>query len=476
MNLDIYFNVNLHIYLHTFYVTYFMFLLQVHAEDQDLGYNGDLVYVISEGDRDGVFQINMTTGRVTVLAPLDRERTQDYMLNITACDLGSPQKCTSILSHVIVIDQNDNPPVFMKSAFSFFFPENTPNGTPVVTLNATDRDSGLYGQVTYVLDTHTEDFRLDPATGVLAVARDMDREATEFYDLTVRAVDGDRHHPLSAVASVRVRILDVNDVAPIFTARKYVVKAREDLPLGSVVGFVDASDPDLYQGGEVAFSLDGDVDTFHIDSVSGAVKIRKELDYETKQLYNLTVVAMDGGSPSLVSLATFIVEVLDVNENIYPPIFDSFYVEAAVPENMPVGSLVTKVAAKDFDKEGSDDSRVSYSIRGGGGLNSFSIDDTGRVVTAAVLDREATQHYWLTVYAQDHGASPLYSKLEIFIEVLNVNDNVPLTLFPVYFPSIAENSAPATPIVTLEAWDGDLDPHQQLVFSITGGDPQSLFR
>ena len=476
MNLDIYFDVNLstfYCYIHTKHKD--MFLLQVHAEDQDLGYNGDLVYVISEGDRDGAFQINMTTGRVTVLGPLDRERTQDYMLNITACDLGSPQKCTSILSHVIVIDQNDNPPVFMKSAFSFFFPENTPNGTPVVTLNATDLDSGLYGQVTYVLDTHTEDFRLDPATGVLAVARDMDREATEFYDLTVRAVDGDRHHPLSAVASVRVRILDVNDVAPIFTARKYVVKAREDLPLGSVVGFVDASDPDLYQGGEVAFSLDGDVDTFHIDSVSGAVKIRKELDYETKQLYNLTVVAMDGGSPSLVSLATFIVEVLDVNENIYPPIFDSFYVEAAVPENMPVGSLVTKVAAKDFDKEGSDDSRVSYSIRGGGGLNSFSIDDTGRVVTAAVLDRESTQHYWLTVYAQDHGASPLYSKLEIFIEVLNVNDNVPLTLFPVYFPSIAENSAPATPIVTLEAWDGDLDPHQQLVFSITGGDPQSLF-
>ena len=50
-----------------------MFLLQVHAEDQDLGYNGDLVYVISEGDRDGAFQINMTTGRVTVLGQLDRE-------------------------------------------------------------------------------------------------------------------------------------------------------------------------------------------------------------------------------------------------------------------------------------------------------------------------------------------------------------------------------------------------------------------
>ena len=451
--------------------------LQVHAEDQDLGYNGDLVYVISGGDRDAAFSINMTSGVVRIMGGLDRERTGEYMLNITTCDLGAPQKCTSILSHVIVLDQNDNPPIFMKSAFSFFFPENTPNGTPVVRLNATDLDSGIYGQVTYSLETRTEDFSLDPTTGVLMVARDLDREKTEFYDLTIRAVDGDVNQPLSSFANVRVRILDVNDVAPIFTSQKYMVKAREDLPLGSIVGFVDASDPDLYQGGQISFSIDGGSsgETFSIEKVSGAVKIRKELDYESKQLYNLTIVAVDGGSPSLVSMASFIVEVLDVNENIYPPIFDSFYVEAAVPENMPTGSLVTKVTAKDFDKEGSDDSRISYSIRAGDGLNSFRIDDSGNIMTSLVLDREFKKQYWLTVYAQDHGASPLFSRLEVFIEVLNMNDNVPLTLFPVYFPSIMENSKPSTPIVTLEAFDGDLDTHQQLVYEIISGDPQSLF-
>ena len=45
-----------------------------------------------------------------------------------------------------------------------------------------------------------------------------------------------------------MRVLDVNDVAPLFTAPQYLVKAREDLPLGSVVGMVHAHDPDLYQG------------------------------------------------------------------------------------------------------------------------------------------------------------------------------------------------------------------------------------
>ena len=160
------------------------------------------MYVISSGDPDGVFNINMTSGVVFIMSPLDREKTQDYMLNITACNQGSPQKCTSILSQVIIMDENDNAPVFMKSAFSFFFPENTRNGTPVVTLNATDLDSGVFGQVTYVLDTETEDFSLDPNTGILIVSRELDRESQEFYDLTIRVVDGDLNKPLSSFANV----------------------------------------------------------------------------------------------------------------------------------------------------------------------------------------------------------------------------------------------------------------------------------
>ena len=441
----------------------------------DPGFEGFLVYAISGGDPDAIFEINMTSGVVRLMAQADREKTQDYMLNITACDLGIPQKCSSILSHVIVVDQNDNSPVFIKSAFSFFFPENTRNGTPVVTLNATDLDSGPFGQVTYILETETEYFSLDPSTGLLIVSKELDRETKEFYDLTIRAVDGDLNAPLSSLAKVRVRVLDVNDVAPRFTSQEYYVKTREDLPVGTMVGFVDAYDPDLYQGGQITYSIDyGAEDMFFIDKFTGAIKIKKQLDYETKQLYNLTVLAIDGGSPSLVSVSSFIVEVLDVNENQHPPRFDSVFESARVPENLPPGSLVTKITATDFDT-GAEDRRVSYSIRGGDGLNSFTIDDSGNVKTSVVLDRESKSNYWLTVYAQDHGSVPLFSKLEIFIEVLNINDNIPLTLFPVYFPSVPENSKPSTPIVTLEAFDGDWDPEQKLVFEITSGDPQSLF-
>ena len=259
---------------------------------------------------------------------------------------------------------------------------------------------GVYGEVTYVLETETQDFALDPSTGLLVVARELDRETKEFYDLTIRAVDGDPEHPLSSFAKVRVRVLDVNDVPPKFTADKYFVKCREDLPIGTVVGFVDSSDPDLYQGGQVTYSIDyGAEGMFYIDKFTGAIKIQEGLDYEKKQLYNLTVLAMDGGSPSLASVATVMVEILDVNENLHPPRFDKVFVKAQVPENLPAGSLVTKVKARDFDK-GIEDSRISYSIKGGDGMNSFTVDSKGRVKTSVVLDREYKKHYWLTLYAQ----------------------------------------------------------------------------
>ena len=457
--------------------------LQVNGYDRDHGFNGELLYVISNGDYDSVFKIDTLTGDLTIDAALDREKTSDYLLNITVQDQGSPIKSTSSLLHIIVEDVNDNAPQFIKSTFSFFFPENTPKGTPVVTLNATDPDLGLNGQVTYYLESKNEDFTLNPLTGLLTVASALDRETKEFYDLTVKAVDSDPDLPLASYAVVRVRVLDVNDVEPQFTASLYKFKAREDLPVGTVVGSVEAFDPDLYQGGLVKYSLKHqDADQFAIDEVSGTIKIKKPLDFETKQIYNLTVKATDEGSPPLTSFAHVRIEVIDVNENLHPPRFETFFVRAAVPENMPISSLVLQVQANDMDalrNPDSEDARVSYSIRGGDGLGEFYIENDGSIKTLAVLDREVKRSYWLTIVAEDHGAIPLASRLDVFIEVLDVNDNVPMTLKPVYTPSIMENSKAWQPILQLEAYDADDSGNTQeevkITFDIVRGNPQSLF-
>ena len=110
---------------------------QIVATDRDLGFNGALLFVISEGDVDSAFSLDAVTGDLAVAGFLDRERTPDYILNVTVYDQGLPQKSASKLIRVAVDDMNDNRPRFVKSTFSFFFPENTSPGTPVITLNAT---------------------------------------------------------------------------------------------------------------------------------------------------------------------------------------------------------------------------------------------------------------------------------------------------------------------------------------------------
>ena len=254
--------VNLNLAL-SYVITYICIIsaFQVNGYDRDLGFNGDLLYVISNGDFDSVFKIDTLTGELFVDAQLDRETTTDYLLNITVQDQGSPRsKAVSKLLHIIIEDVNDNAPQFLKSSFSFFFPENTPKGTPVITLNASDPDLGLNGEIKYNLEPSdsSEDFQLNSQTGLLSVASELDRETKEFYDLTIKAEDSagpiNGQLPLASYAMVRVRVLDVNDVEPQFTSKIYKLKAREDLPLGTVIGSVQALDPDLYQGGNVKVS------------------------------------------------------------------------------------------------------------------------------------------------------------------------------------------------------------------------------
>ena len=96
----------------------------------------------------------------------------------------------------------------------------------------------------------------------------------------------------------------------------------------------------------------------------------------------------------------------------------------------PRNSRPSKVDAEDLDGDDTDDGRVSYSIRGGDGLGSFMVNEEGNIRTLAVLDAESKDHYWLTVHATDHGAVPLSSKLFVYVQVQDTNDNAPFLNMP----------------------------------------------
>lgn len=371
---------------------------RIKARDRDLGYNGKIVFGISSGDNDSVFCLDPESGELKIIGYLDRERTDEYVLNITIYDLGNPQKTASKVLPVVVLDENDNAPVFEKTLASFRVTENALNGTIILRLNATDADSGENARITYSLITDTHDFHVDPETGVLFIASPLDRERQELYELQIRASDNaqKRDQPqLFSDAMVRVIVEDVNDNAPEFSLKEYNIRIREDIPIQTVVAITTATDLDSGPGGEVLYSLSDDIDhSFKIDKYTGTIRTIKALDFEERQIHSLTVRAIDRGQPSISSETSVIIEIIDVNENRFAPQFvlneNYFVLSGSVAENQAAGTHVMTVTAKDADAPGPD-SRISYSIRGGDGLGVFTIDNEGKSFLQVIFFSSSTR-------------------------------------------------------------------------------------
>uniref|UniRef100_A0A8C5UBS7 FAT atypical cadherin 2 n=1 Tax=Malurus cyaneus samueli TaxID=2593467 RepID=A0A8C5UBS7_9PASS len=452
-------------------------IADLSAIDPDTGFNGKLVYVISDGNDDSCFTIDLELGLLQVLSPLDHERTSFYILNITVYDLGTPQKSSWKLLAVNVLDTNDNTPKFSQGAYWVAIPEHVAAGTTIAQLKAEDADTDDNGRVKYSLLTPTDKFAINSVTGEVTVTGALDRELWPSYVLKIEARDQPKTgFQLFSVTDLVVTLEDVNDNTPQCLPALNSVKVPEDLPVGTILLFLEAFDPDAGSGGEVRYSLINNEEMmFHVDKLTGALRLEKELDYEKRDSYNLTVQVSDGGKPfSRSSLCHLEVNVVDVNENLHPPRFASFVFKGWVQENSPKGTSVMVVTAKDIDR--GKDGEVQYFLREGTGLSVFHIEkDTGTIHTIGSLDREGTSHYWLTVLALDLGTVPLSSVTEIYIEVTDTNDNPPQMSRPVFYASVMENSPSNTSVLQLDAFDPDSSSEGKLTFHILSGNPQGLF-
>ncbi|XP_006128510.2 protocadherin Fat 1 isoform X2 [Pelodiscus sinensis] len=452
-------------------------IILMGATDLDVGFNGRLVYAISGGNNDSSFTVDLETGTLKILSPLDREVKDKYTLNITVYDLGIPQKSAWHLLDIKILDANDNRPEFLQDSYFVEVSENKELNSEIIQIEATDKDLGTNGEVKYSLITDTDLFTIDSETGIVKVVGALDREIQQVHFLKIEARDQPNEEPqLFSTVLLKVSLEDVNDNPPKFIPLNYHVKVREDLPEGTIITWLEAYDPDIGQSSQVRYSfLDSGDGTFDVDKLSGAIRIVQKLDFERRQVYNLTVRAKDKGKPISLSSTCYVeVEVVDVNENLHPPRFSSFVDKGFVKEDVPIGSSVMTVTA--YDEDTGRDGEIRYSIRDGSGVGIFRIDEEkGVIETADWLDRETTSHYWLTVYATDHGVVPLSSFIDIYIEVGDVNDNAPQTTEPVYYPEVIENSPKDVSVIQIEAFDPDSSSSEKLTYKITSGNPQGFF-
>ncbi|XP_063865139.1 LOW QUALITY PROTEIN: cadherin-related tumor suppressor-like [Scylla paramamosain] len=448
---------------------------QVSAWDADEGTNGQVSYTVISDWGNDVFSLNPQTGVFTLTSRLDYEQVQHYILVVQAQDTGRPSLSSTVTVYFNVQDLNDNAPIFDPMSYSDEVFENITVGSSVLSVSATDQDSGLNGRLEYTISGGDEkdQFSISP-NGTITTKAPLDREDQSFYNLVVRA--SDMAMPplarLSSTVQVTIILRDVNDMAPEFVTPNETV-VEENTPVNTVVMAVKAGDRDEGRNSYIEYSLAPvPGNRFALGPVDGLLRIVAPLDREDRANYSLVVTARDRGNPPNAHTLTISLRVADENDN--SPIFDPKQYSASVPENASIGLSVLQVSATDADD--SLNGRVRYTIVAGDKNRDFSIsEDTGIIRVAKNLNYERRNHYLLTVQAEDSGADVRYDSATVTISIMDINDNAPVFLDSPYLVYVMENMAalPA-PIATVTAFDADNPPYNRVNYLVKEGD-KSMF-
>ncbi|XP_039976646.1 protocadherin beta-16-like isoform X2 [Xiphias gladius] len=410
------------------------------AEDLDVGQNALQDYVLSPNDNfilkqhanpDGSKYVEMVLQK-----PLDRERRPHLSLKLIAVDGGTPQRSGTVNIDVTVLDANDNIPVFNQSVYKASVMENTQRGTDIITVNATDADSGSYGLIIYSLSktkgSAADIFSIDGNTGTISVSGQIDYERDRKYEVRVEAKD---QGGLIGTSKVIFDVFDVNDNAPVINIMSFSSPVSEDSRPGTTIAILNVKDADSEKNGQIKCSVDGKLPFKIESSLTNYYNLVSDqhFDRESVSEYNITITATDFGSPPLSSSTRLHLKISDVNDN--APLFDKSSYSAHIAENNSPGVSIFSVSAKDSDWN--QNARISYLLEdtqvSGSPVSTYvSLNsETGVLSAVRSFDYEQIKQLQLVVKAQDGGSPPLSSNVTVKILIQDQNDNPPQVLYPV---------------------------------------------
>ncbi|XP_068963482.1 protocadherin gamma-A12-like [Petaurus breviceps papuanus] len=462
-----------------------------NARDPDLEMNSLQNYQLSPNHHFSLHVQSQADGakypELVLERALDREEEPVHYLTLTATDGGDPVRSGTARIRVTVLDTNDNPPVFPQSEYSVSVPENVPKGTLLLTVNATDPDEGVNGEVTYSVryfkDEASEIFHLDSRTAQLFTQETLDFEESAVYQMEIQGRDGGG---LLTRAKVQVTVLDVNDNTPEVIVASLTNSIPERSPPGTVIALLNVHDSDSGDNGRVICSIPEHL-PFKLEKSYGnyyRLMTVRALDREQVSEYNVTVTAKDGGIPPLSTSIHIFLHVADSNDN--PPTFRQTSYSAYIRENNPRAASIYSVTANDPDS--GENAHITYSIEEdtihGTPLSSYvSINsETGVLYALRSFDYEQFRDMHLRVTARDSGNPPLSSNVSLTLFILDQNDNAPEILYPA-FPTdgssgveLAPRSAEPGYLVTkVVAVDADSGQNSWLSYRLLKASDPGLF-
>uniref|UniRef100_A0A3Q2ZHZ4 Cadherin domain-containing protein n=1 Tax=Hippocampus comes TaxID=109280 RepID=A0A3Q2ZHZ4_HIPCM len=407
------------------------------AEDQDVGQNALQNYILSPNEN---FILNQNANpdgskyvEMVLQKPLDREQRDRLSFKLIAVDGGTPQRSSTVNIEINVLDANDNRPIFNQSEYKASVVENTTKGTRLMTVNATDADSGSNGLITY---------------------------------------------SLSGTVNIEINVLDANDNRPIFNQSEYKASVVENTTKGTRIITVNATDADGDSNGLITYSLSkmkgGAADIFNIDETTGTIYVSGQVDFERNRKYEVRVEAKDQGG--LTGTSKVIFDVIDINDN--APVIHIMSFSSPLSEDSPPGTTIAILNIKDEDSERNGQIKCSIERKLPFKLE-MSLTNYYNLILDQNLDRESVSEYNITITATDLGTPPLSSSTKLHLRISDVNDNAPLFNKNIYSAYVAENNSPGTSIFAVSAGDADWNQNARISYLLEDtqitGSPISTF-
>ncbi|XP_061090075.1 protocadherin alpha-3-like [Conger conger] len=427
------------------------------------------------------FDVNLKTGVLYVDDRIDREA---LCQNQVKCSLN----IEAILNHpmylhrieVNILDINDNTPSFLDRNHFLNITELAIPGERFHLPIANDPDVGSNSVKTYKLSSN-EQFSLDVQNSgeqsvyaELVLQKALDREKQSVIQLLLTAVDGGKP-PRSGTLQIIVNVIDVNDNAPTFSSSLYKVRVPENVPYGTTILTLTATDADEGVNGDLVYSLIrrgrlNHLDIFAIDPKTGEITTKGTLDYEESSAYEIRAQAQDGGHSPRSTHCKVLVEVVDLNDN--APEITVTSLMSPIKEDSTRGTVVALITVA--DKDGGKNGLVKCTLVS---VLPFKLQSSYKnsysLVVDGPLDRENASRYNVTIRATDEGIPPLSSTSIITVQVSDVNDNAPRFPESVINVHLKENSAVGSVIHRVSAFDPDLNENAKVFYSLSQSSTKS---
>nr|XP_015205226.1 PREDICTED: protocadherin alpha-6-like isoform X14 [Lepisosteus oculatus] len=450
---------------------------------KDLGLDivplADRKFRIVTGSQQHLLEVNQDNGVLFVNERIDREslceRNSKCYINLKIV-LENPLEIHYV--EVEITDINDNSPSFPEKEKLLEIAESTLPGARFPLQGARDLDVGFNSLRLYKL-SQNEHFELevqgrsdDSKIPILILRKHLDREHIPKHSLLLTAVDGGSP-ARSGTLNITVTVLDINDNAPVFDQQAYIVSLDENVPVGTFVIQVRASDKDDGPHGEVEYSFGNTfgnavLELFSLDSITGVIKVKGVIDFEENDVYEIDVQATDKGPVPLTVHCNVLVNIKDINDN--RPTIEITSLSSLISEDASPGTVIALISVTDSDSGDNGQVVCSLAENMPFELKPSFRDDLFSLITKGRLDREHTSTYDVTITAKDLGTPSLSSIKTIKVQITDVNDNSPKFTQDHYALYLYENNVPGASIFSVSA--SDWDQNENALVSYYKGDSE----